>query len=56
MASLGPRSEQYSGFIVICVNIIVWHNHISTYIYIFRLQVIWKTMIRPAMRSLRNMR
>lgn len=56
MASLARRSEPYSGFNVICVNIIMWHNHMSTYIYIFRLQVTWKTMIRPAMRSLRNMR
>lgn len=56
MASLAHRSEQYSVFHVVRVNIIVWRNHMSTYIYIFRLQVTWKTMIRPAMRSLRNMR
>lgn len=56
MANLAHRSEQYSVFNVICVSIIMWRNHRFTYMYIFRPQVTWKTMIRLAMRSLRNMR
>lgn len=56
MANLAHRSEQGSVFNIICVNIIMWRNHMFTYMYIFRPQVTWKTMIRLAMRSLRNMR